>query len=61
MGRLSQRTDDEMCEAYVTLGRLSHVKACHVETTELMVRSLADAGARDAVESAMAKVRDEVS
>lgn len=50
-----------MCEAHVTLGRLSHVKACHGETSEQMMRSLADAGARQAVEAAMAKVRSDVS
>eukprot|EP00752_Nemacystus_decipiens_P007446 g6655.t1 len=55
--RLNKKTEDQLCEAYVTLGRLTHVKACHGETTELMVQSLADAGAGDAVELAMTKVR----
>lgn len=50
-----------MCEAYVTLGRLSHVKKRHGETTAFMAQSLVDAGVDSAVEAAMAKVRDEVS
>lgn len=50
-----------MCEAYVTLGRLSHVKERHSHTTATMSRSLVDAGAGRAVEEAMAKVRNEVS
>lgn len=50
-----------MCEAYVTLGRLSHVKARHGETTAFMAQSLVDAGVDSAVEAAMAKVRGEVS
>lgn len=52
---------DEMREAYVTLGRLSHVKARHGETTAFMAQSLVDAGVDSAVNSAMAKVRGEVS
>ncbi|CAM9104558.1 unnamed protein product [Scytosiphon promiscuus] len=48
-----------MCEAYVTLGRLSHVKERHSHTTATMSRSLIDAGAGTAVEAAMSKVRSE--
>jgi len=59
--RLSQQVEDDMCEAYVTLGRLSHVKKRHGETTLFMAQSLVDAGVDNAVEAAMAKVRGEVS
>lgn len=58
---MTKKTDDDMCEAYVVLGRLSHLKACHGETAETMVQSLADAGAGNAVELAMTKVRFKVS
>ncbi|CAM9127295.1 unnamed protein product [Ectocarpus fasciculatus] len=51
--------EDDMCEASVILGRLGHVKERHGEAMGLMVKSLIDAGARDAVESATSKVRSE--
>lgn len=49
-----------MCEASVILGRLGHVSERHGEAVGLMVKSLVDAGARDAIKSATSKVRSEV-
>lgn len=50
-----------MPEAYVTLGRLGHVKARHRETMELMEQSFVDTGAAGALDSAMEKIRGDVS
>ncbi|CAN0242787.1 unnamed protein product, partial [Ectocarpus sp. 12 AP-2014] len=51
--------EDDMCEASVILGRLGHVNERHGEAMGLMIKSLVDAGARDAIKSATAKVRSE--
>lgn len=49
-----------MCEAYVTLGRLSHVKMRHEEDAEKL-RALLDERVGGAFESALEKVRGDVS
>lgn len=59
--RSLDRVQDELSEAYVTLGRLSHVKARHREAMELIEKSFVDTGAALALDSAIEKVRGEVS
>lgn len=56
----SKTTQARMCEAYVTLGRLSHVKMRHEEDAEKL-RALLDERVGGAYESALAKVRRDVS
>ena len=56
----SKTTEARMCEAYVTLGRLSHVKMRHEEDAEKL-RALLDERVGGAFESALEKVRWDVS
>ena len=56
----SKTTEARMCEAYVTLGRLSHVKMRHEEDTEKL-RAVLEERVGGAFKSALEKVRGDVS
>ncbi|CAN0061558.1 unnamed protein product, partial [Pylaiella littoralis] len=57
--RYIHRAQDELSEAYVTLGRLKHVKARHTEAIQLIEQSFMDTGAAIALDSAMKKIHQD--